>query len=207
MIIKQLSVGELQANCYIVGCEETNKAVVIDPGAEGTRILNTAIQLGLKIEYVLITHAHFDHIAACKDVVTGTNAKLLMHENDALLLKNGGGAQFFGLPMPAHYEPDSYIDDGDTINYGKCSLKVLHTPGHSPGHVSFYDAENGVVFDGDVLFNGSIGRSDLPGGSFATLMNSIAEKLMTLPDETVVYSGHGTSTTIGEERVHNPFLR
>lgn len=206
MIVKQLPVGPLQANCYIVGCEKTQAGVLIDPGDEAGHILQTINELGLNIEYVLLTHAHFDHINACSPVVKATQAPLAMHPDDLPLLKSGGGATLFGLSMPDYIEPDLWLNEGDRITFGEHVFNVLFTPGHAPGHISFYEAEAKVIFDGDVLFAGGIGRTDLPGGNYHTLMNSIAEKLMTLPDEVLVYSGHGPKTTIGLERRSNPFL-
>ncbi|MFQ5576804.1 MAG: MBL fold metallo-hydrolase [Anaerolineae bacterium] len=206
MIIEQLPVGPFQANCYLVGCKATNAGVIIDPGDEASRILQTVDRLGLNIKYVLLTHAHYDHIVAAKTVVETTGVPLAMHRNDLPLLKAGGGALLFGLPVPPYKKPDMWLNEGDEIAFGERTLNVLFTPGHAPGHVTFFEPEAGVLFDGDVLFAGSIGRTDLPGGSFETLMDSIAHKLMVLPDDTVVCSGHGPQTTIGRERVSNPFL-
>jgi glyoxylase-like metal-dependent hydrolase (beta-lactamase superfamily II) len=206
MIIEHLTVGFVQANCYVVGCERTGAGVIIDPGDEAPRILQTIDRLGLTIKYILLTHAHFDHIAAAKEVTEATKAPLALHQDDLPLLKAGGGAAFFGLPAPPYQKPDMWLAEGDKISFGDYTLGVLFTPGHAPGHISFYEAEAGAIFDGDVLFAGGIGRTDLPGGSFQTLMDSITDKLMVLPDETVVYSGHGPKTTIGRERVSNPFL-
>ena len=206
MIIKQLPVGPIQANCYIVGCEETKEGVVIDPGDEPDRILAEVEAAGLTIKYILNTHAHFDHILANGDLVEATGAPVALHPLDLPLWQQGGGAAFFGLDVPSVPDPDLELAAGDEINFGVHTLKVLFTPGHSPGHVSFYDADSGIIFDGDVLFAGGIGRTDLPGGSYETLMASINEKLMVLPDETVVCSGHGPTTTIGQERASNPWL-
>ncbi len=206
MIIKQLPVGLLQTNCYIVGCEETKQGVVIDPGDEGERILAEVEKLDLTIKYILNSHAHFDHILANNFLVKATAASLALHPLDLLLFKQNRGTQFFGFEAPANPEPDVELAEGTTITFGTHTLQVLLTPGHTPGHVSFYEANAGVVFDGDVLFAGGIGRADLPGGDYETLMTSINEKLMTLPDETVLYSGHGPASTIGQERSSNPWL-
>jgi glyoxylase-like metal-dependent hydrolase (beta-lactamase superfamily II) len=206
LIIKQLPVGPIQANCYIVGCEETKEAVVIDPGDEEERILAEIEDEGLIIKYILNTHAHFDHILANAPLVEATGAPLALHPLDLPLLRENGGAAFFGLDVPSGPDPDIELAEGDTISFGRHTLEVLFTPGHSPGHVSFYEAQEGIVFDGDVLFAGGIGRTDLPGGSYETLMASINEKLMVLPDETVVCSGHGPVTTVGQERASNPWL-
>ncbi len=198
MIIRQLPLGQLQTNCYIAGCEETRKAVVIDPGDEAGRILSELDHLALEVVYILNTHAHFDHIGANAAMVKATGAPLAVHELDLPLLRERGGAKLYGLEIPASPEPDLLLAEGTVISFGKLSLRTLFTPGHTPGHVSFYD--EGVVFDGDVLFAGGLGRTDLPGGSQKDLMESIEKKLMVLPDETVVYSGHGPTTTIGQER-------
>lgn len=206
MIVKQLPLGPVQTNCYVVGCEETKEGVIIDPSAEPERILAVVRQEGLTIKYVLNTHAHFDHIMANEGVVKATGAPLALHPLDLPLLRNKGGAMFFGLDAPPSPEPTLSLAEGDEITFGKHTLQVLYTPGHTVGHVSFYEAETGIIFDGDVLFAGGIGRTDLPGGDYETLMQTISEKLMTLPDETYVCSGHGPVTTIGRERVSNPWL-
>lgn len=206
MIIKQLPVGPIQANCYIVGCEETKEGVIIDPGDEADRILAEVESEGLIIKYILNTHAHFDHIMANGEVVEATGAPLALHPLDLPLLRESGGAAFFGLDLPPGVDPDMELAEGDVITFGQHTLTVLFTPGHSLGHVSFYETKEGIIFDGDVLFAGGIGRTDLPGGSYETLMSSINEKLMVLPDETVVCSGHGPITTIGRERAGNPWL-
>lgn len=206
MLVKQLTVGVVQSNCYIAGCEKTGEGVVIDPGDEAERILAAVRELGLDIKYILNTHAHFDHIMANGPVLEATGAPLALHPLDLPLLQARGGAALFGLEAPLSPEPTMSLAEGDQISFGQYTLQVLFTPGHSPGHVSFYEAEAGIIFDGDVLFAGGIGRTDLPGGSYETLMNSINEKLMVLPDETVVYSGHGPATTIGRERAGNPWL-
>ena len=209
MIVKMLPVGPLLTNCYIVGCEETKEGAIIDPGGDADRILATVEETGLRIKYVINTHGHFDHILANRKVVEATGAKLAIHPKDEpmLLAKLSGLANFFGLggiiPSPS---PDLLLEEGDELLVGKLRFKVLHTPGHSPGSVSLYNDEEGVVFAGDVLFNGGIGRTDLPGGSYRTLMESIRSKLLALPDETIVYPGHGPPTTIGKERRSNPFL-
>lgn len=206
MFVKQLPVGMIQANCYIAGCEETKEGVIIDPGDEADRILAEVRTAGLSIKYVLNTHAHFDHIVANGPVVEATGAPLALHPLDLPLLRQQGGASFFGLEAPNSPEPDMELAEGDSISVGRYALQVLFTPGHTPGHVSFYEPEAQVIFDGDVLFANGIGRTDLPGGDYETLMTSINEKLMVLPDATTVYSGHGPVTTIGRERRSNPWL-
>ena len=206
MIVKQLPVGPIQTNCYLAGCEETGEGVIIDPGDEAGRILAEVKAAGLTIKYVLNTHAHFDHILANGPVVEATGAPLALHPLDLPLLREKGGAALFGIDAPASPAPDIELAEGQTISFGNYTFQVLFTPGHTPGHVSFYEANAGIIFDGDVLFAGSIGRYDLPGGDYETLMHSIQEKLMVLPDETIVYPGHEQITTIGQERIYNPFL-
>ncbi len=206
MLIRQLPVGIVMANCYIAGCEQTHEAVVIDPGDEAERILAEIKGLGLTVKYILNTHAHFDHIMANAAMVEATGAPLALHPLDLPLLRAKGGAALFGLDAPLSPEPDLSLQEGDEIKFGSFTLQVLFTPGHTPGHVSFYEPRAGVLFDGDVLFAGGIGRTDLPGSDYETLMQSINEKLMVLPDKTLVCSGHGETTTIGQERAGNPWL-
>ena len=206
MIIKTLTVGPIQTNCYLIGCAETLEGAVIDPGWDAPTILAEAEAAGLTIKYVLNTHAHWDHISANADVVEGTGAQLAIHPNDLPLLRARGGADIWGLPVKPSPGPDVLLAEGQSIQIGQLKLQVLFTPGHTPGHVSFYEADAGVVFDGDVLFRQGIGRTDLPGGDYRALMHSIREVLMALPSETVVYSGHGPATTVGEERWANPWI-
>jgi glyoxylase-like metal-dependent hydrolase (beta-lactamase superfamily II) len=207
MIIRKTQVGMTQTNCYIVGCEETQQGVVIDPGGEGERILREVERSELTIRYVLITHAHFDHIGASAAVVEATGAQLALHPEDKPLLESGGGASRWGLNFEPSPPPDIELADGDVIKAGTLRFQVLHTPGHSPGGVTFYEANQGVAFDGDLLFENGVGRTDLPGGDRRTLMHSIKEVLFKLPDETVIYSGHGPKTTIGQEKRANPWVR
>lgn len=212
MIVKMLQVGPIMTNCYIVGCKETKQGAVIDPGGNGDYILSEVRQLGLEIKYVINTHGHFDHTLANSEVIEGLKKRqqqpplLAIHQADAPMLKNGGGAFLFGLRGFSSPPADMYLEEGNVLTLGQVKLKVLYTPGHSPGGVSLLNEEQKAVFDGDVLFNMGIGRTDLSGGDFETLMDSIRNKLLTLPDDTVVYSGHGPATTIGRERVSNPFL-
>ena len=207
MIIETLPVGMLQANCYLVGCEETLQGAVIDPGGDAQVILAAAQRRGLSIGYVLNTHGHFDHIDANAGIVEATGAVLAIHPLDRPLLEASGGAAVFGLRGNRSPAPDEELQDGDEVAIGTLRFHVLHTPGHTPGHVSFYEKTQGVLFDGDVLFRRGVGRADLPGGNWGQLLDSIRQVLFALPDETVVYSGHGPPTTIGEEKRLNPWLR
>ena len=207
MIIASLPVGPIQTNCYVVGCEETKEGAVIDPGGHPERILAEVERHGLVIKYVLDTHAHFDHTDANGAIVQATGASLALHPEDLPLLNASGGAALFGMSAERSPPPDLELHDGDEIQVGTLGFKVLHTPGHTPGHVCFYEADEGTLFDGDVLFYRGIGRTDLPGGSWQQLLESIQGVLFALPDNTIVYSGHGPATTIGEEKRLNPWLR
>jgi glyoxylase-like metal-dependent hydrolase (beta-lactamase superfamily II) len=206
MIIKQLGVGPLMANCIIVGCKETLKCVVIDPGDEVDRILIALSEDQLKVEYILNTHAHFDHVGGNGRLKETTGAPICIHKDDApLLTHTAQSAASFGMSVDNSPEADQTFDDGDNISFGNINLQILHTPGHSPGGVSFYTP--GVVFVGDTLFAGSIGRTDFPGGSYEQLISSVRNKLFTLDDNTTVYCGHGPETTIGNEKQYNPFFQ
>ena len=207
-----LQVGPIMTNCYIVGCEETKQGAIIDPGGNGDRILAEVRQLGLEIKYVINTHGHFDHTLANREVMENLKKRqkqpplLAIHRAEEPMLKSGGGAALFGLKGFSSPPVDLYLEEGDVLTLGQVKLKVLYTPGHSVGSVSLLNEREKAVFDGDVLFNMGIGRTDLTGGDFETLMDSIRNKLLALPDDTVVYSGHGPATTIGRERAGNPFL-
>lgn len=205
MIIKCLAVGPIMANCYVLGCERTQGAVVIDPGEEADRILWTLEDLGLKVKYIINTHGHFDHAGANQELKNATGAPLLIHKEDAEMLSHlSEAAAAFGLQAENSPPPDQTIEEGDMIRFGDYELKVIHTPGHSPGGISLYT--NGYLFVGDTLFAGSIGRTDFPGGDFKTLKSSIQNKLFPLGDDVRVFTGHGPETTIGEEKRFNPFV-
>ncbi len=205
MIIESLTVGPIQANCYILGCEETKEAVVIDPGDEADRILMTLARSGLTLRYIINTHGHFDHVGANKRLKRATGAAILIHRLDAPMLNQlAASAAAWGMAAEDSPAPDRMLEEGDTIDVGTITLKVLHTPGHTPGGISL--ATDGGVFVGDTLFAGSVGRTDFPGGNAATLKQSIQAKLFTLADETIVYPGHMEPTTVGKERRTNPFV-
>lgn len=206
VLITTLSVGPLGTNCYVVGCKESLKGMIVDPGGHAERILAAVKEMGLAVQYVVNTHAHFDHTSANRALVEATGATLVVHPDEVPILKAGGGARSFGFPTDPSPEPGLLVQEGDTLPVGQLTFQVIHAPGHSPGHIMLYEANEGVLFDGDVLFQQGIGRSDLPGGSHATLMQSIREKILTLPDETIVYSGHGPATTVGQEKQFNPWL-
>jgi hydroxyacylglutathione hydrolase len=207
LIIAALPVGMIQTNCYIAGCEETKEGVVIDPGGHPERILTEIERQGLTVKYILNTHAHFDHTDANGAIVAATGAPLAIHPKERSLLQDSGGAALFGLRADPSPPPDMALNDGDELKVGTLCFQVLHTPGHTPGHVCFYEPTEGVLFDGDVLFHQGVGRTDLPGGSWQQLMDSIQHVLYALPDETVIYSGHGPVTTLGQEKQVNPWLQ
>ena len=205
MIIKSLSVGPIMANCYIVGCETSKNAVVIDPGAEASRILMTLADERLTLKYILNTHGHFDHVGANKELKEATGADILIHASDAPMLSDLSSlAMSMGMSVENSPPPDRNIEDGDLITLGDITLTVIHTPGHSPGGVSFFTDK--FVFAGDTLFAGSVGRTDFPGGDFNLLKRSIQEKLFVLGDDVTVYPGHMGKTTIGMEKKYNPFV-
>ncbi|MDD4875641.1 MAG: MBL fold metallo-hydrolase [Dehalococcoidales bacterium] len=204
MIFKKLEVGPFASNCYIVGSKTTREGIIIDPGDEADVILNTVKDLELKIKYIILTHGHLDHIGALKKVKEKTGAEIALHTNESESFQNQTINKLFGISYPTPPPPDKLLNDGDKIDIGDLHFTVLHTPGHSLGGLCLIEKE--IVFSGDTLFNSSIGRTDLPGGNYSQLINSINTKLMTLPDNTIVYPGHGPETTIGAERRSNPFL-
>ena len=206
MIIKTLAVGPIQANCFILGCETTHAGAVIDPGDDAERILAEVQQADLRIEAIINTHGHFDHVGANRRLKAATGAPLLIHPLDAPMLEQlDRMAGAFGLQVENSPAPDRLVEDGDTITVGELRLAVIHTPGHSPGGISLHADRS--VFVGDTLFQGSIGRTDFPGGDLDTLLNSIRQRLFALDEATTVYTGHGPETTIGREKRSNPFAR
>jgi hydroxyacylglutathione hydrolase len=204
--VLQLPVGSIQTNCYLVADPATRDAVVIDPGGEAPRLLAALAERQWQARAVLLTHAHFDHLGAVAEVVAATGAPFGLHPLELPLMRQRGGALLFGLDIPPCPEPDWLLTPGQPVMAGSLRFDVLFVPGHTAGHVAFYHAPAAVVFSGDVLFEQSIGRTDLPGGHYATLMHSLRSVLLALPDATTVCSGHGALTTIGAERRDNPFL-
>ena len=205
--IMQLSLGPLQTNCYIVGCEETMTAAVVDPSWNGKGIVAAAEEQGYEITHILLTHAHFDHVGGLAELKAATNAPIYIHAEALPMLEQAVmSAAFFNVKIQAPPPPDEMLQEGQIIKVGNLQLQVLFTPGHAPGHVCFYIADHHVLLDGDVLFQQSIGRTDLPGGDYDLLMKSIREKVLVLPDETHILSGHGPATTLERERQWNPFL-
>jgi hydroxyacylglutathione hydrolase len=204
LIVKSLTVGPIQANCFIVGCEDSMKAAVIDPGDEADRILMLLSEASLTVEYIINTHGHFDHVGANKKMKDATGAEIVIHRLDApMLAQISASASAWGMSGEDSPAPDRTVDDGDAVSFGGVTLNVAHTPGHTPGGISLHNEE--AVFVGDTLFAGSIGRTDFPGGDYGTLISSIQKKLFTLGDDVVVYPGHMGNTTIGQEKRTNPF--
>jgi hydroxyacylglutathione hydrolase len=203
MFIKRLEIGALAANCYIIADEDTKIAAVIDPGGDGVAALCT--HEGLQVKYIINTHGHADHIMGNAELKAITAAELLVHAADAEMVTSSTEslATFVGLHANL-VPPDRMLADGEELSLGSLVLKIVHTPGHTPGGISI--AVGGCLFTGDTLFAESIGRTDFPGGSFNQLMQSVKAKLFMFPDETVVYPGHGPKTTIGWEKEHNPYL-
>jgi hydroxyacylglutathione hydrolase len=199
------SVGPLQANAYLAICEDTGACAMIDPGAEAGRLLEAAEGAGCRIESILLTHAHLDHVGGVAAAKRETSAPVFLHPLDVgIYTAAPAQGRSFGLQIEEPPAVDMELEDGQILEIGGQTLEVRHTPGHSPGHVCFVG--DGFAFVGDCVFAGSIGRTDLPGGDYRTLIDSINEKLLTLPDETILYSGHGPATTVGTERSNNPFL-
>lgn len=216
MIQETFAVGLLQCNCTVLGCETTREALVIDPGDDPETILEVLRRHDLTCKGILHTHAHLDHVSATHRLAEVTGARILLHQADQSLYDNVGlQAQMFGFPAPETMPVDQHVADGDTVSVGENSGEILHTPGHSPGSLCLHipessggetTAQSRLLFAGDTLFLGSIGRTDLWGGDYAQIIRSIQERLLSLPDETIVIPGHGPQTTIGKERVSNPFL-
>jgi len=205
LILRMLVVGPIQANCYVLGCERTKEAAVIDPGGDVDKILMTLAKDKLHCVTIINTHGHFDHTADNKRLKEVTGAKLVIHRADApMILHQGSNGSMWGMEVEDSPPPDSYVEERDVITFGDISLQVLHTPGHSPGGISLLSDK--MVFVGDTLFAGSIGRTDLPGGDYETLIRSVKEKIFPLGDDVVIYPGHGPKTTVGRERRSNPFF-
>ncbi len=200
-------VAPFSENSWLIGCSETGTAALVDPGGHIPELLEIAREEGLGVEQIWLTHAHIDHVAGVAEAVEATGAPLALHPLDRPLYETieQQGAMF-GLHVPSLPTPDRWLADDDVMTLGRLRARVLHVPGHAPGHVAFWFAELNVVISGDCLFAGSIGRTDLPGGSHETLMHSIREVLLPLGDEVIVLPGHGPETTLVHERRTNPFL-
>ena len=205
MILEILTVGPLETNCYILGDEKTKQAAVIDPGGDFEIIEDHLMKLKLKIQYIILTHGHVDHIGALSQLKKATEAEILIHSKDSAMLydPNQNLSIFSGDKIIAT-KADKLLEEGDIVQCGGIKLEVLHTPGHTPGGISLVTDK--MIFTGDSLFCGSIGRTDFPGSSYQKLISSIKDKILTKEDDLIIYPGHGPSSTIGEERKNNPFL-
>lgn len=204
MIFQVYPAGVFQANCYIVGDENTRLGAIIDPGGDPEGILNQCGHMGLDVKYIILTHGHGDHIGGAYEIKGVTGAKILMNKKDEYLLKGGNKALMPILRNIKLFEIDEYIEDGDSIELGELKLSIIETPGHTPGGVAIMI--NDVLITGDTLFKGSIGRTDFEFGSFEEIISSIKAKLLIFEDDTKVFPGHGDSTTIGYEKKYNPFI-
>jgi glyoxylase-like metal-dependent hydrolase (beta-lactamase superfamily II) len=207
MIQKGLTVGLLEVNCYILGDEETKEAVVIDPGGNEDEILEALRHHKLNLKLIIDTHGHFDHVDANQPLKEATGAKIAIHKKDAPMLSQPSAeAMFFTGNRLRLSEADILLNEGDVLTFGPYRLKVLHTPGHTPGHITLLMENHPYLYVGDLLFQGSIGRTDFPGGSFEALINSVKTKIFPLGDHYSVFPGHGPVTTVGQERQYNPFF-
>jgi hydroxyacylglutathione hydrolase len=207
MIHEILPVGPLQCNCSVIGDEVSHEAMVIDPGDDVEDVLKIVRKHNLKVKQIVITHAHIDHVGGAMKLRAATGAPILLNQNDYALLKLLDlQATWVGMASPGEVKIDQSIGPSDTVQAGSLTADVLHTPGHSEGSICLYFGAQKKLIAGDTLFAGSIGRTDLPGGSFDKIISSLHDQVLALPDDTVVVPGHGTLTTIGEERENNPFL-
>jgi hydroxyacylglutathione hydrolase len=205
LFIKRLVVGELSANCWIVGAEETGEGLVIDPGGNHEEISRAIDSSGLDIKLIILTHGHSDHIAALYEIQEKTGAEVAIHVSDADFLEGHGSfSSQFGISYKTPHPPDMLLHEDDMVKIAGLELKVIHSPGHTPGSISLF--KPGKVFTGDTLFRRGIGTTMMPGSSRSQLINSIQTKLMRLPDDTIIYPGHGRETTIGNERRDNPYV-
>ena len=208
MIHEILPVGPLQCNCSVVGDETTHEAMVIDPGDDIQQVLGLIRKHNLQVKQIVITHAHIDHVGGAMKLRKATGAPILLNQNDYALLKMlDVQAAWIGMAAPEKVEIDSSLNHAETIKAGSLEAQVLHTPGHTEGSICLYFPAENKLIAGDTLFAGSIGRTDLPGGSYDKILKSLHDRVLALPDETVVVPGHGPLTTIGDERESNPFLQ
>jgi len=208
MIHEIIPVGSLRCNCSIIGDDSTREAMVIDPGDEIEEILAIIARHRLQVKQIVVTHAHLDHVGGAKKLRAATGAPILLNQNDQeLLAMLDVQAAWLGMNDPGKVEIDQNAQDGDVLKTGLIAATVMHTPGHTEGSICLYFPAEKKLIAGDTLFAGSIGRTDLPGGSMRKILQSIHEKVLALPDEAVVLPGHGPTTTIGEERENNPFLK
>jgi glyoxylase-like metal-dependent hydrolase (beta-lactamase superfamily II) len=207
VIVHGIVVGAFRENCWVIGNRRSGEAICVDPGDEPEEILAMAREMGVRIKYIANSHAHIDHILGVGAIREATGAKFLLHPGDLEIARGLAetAKMLLRIDVPDAPEPDALLNDNDEIAVDGLTLKVLHTPGHTQGSVCFY--ANGILFAGDTLFHGSIGRTDLPGGDHEQEMGSIVDKLLLLPDDTIVLPGHEGQTTIGEERLRTPYIR
>jgi len=207
MIHEILRVGPLQCNCSVIGDETSHEAMVIDPGDDVHEVLDLIRKHNLQVKQIVITHAHIDHVGGAMKLRTATGAPILLNQNDYALLKMlDAQAAWIGMPSPGRVDIDRSVTTGESVSAGSLTADILHTPGHTEGSICLYFAADKKLIAGDTLFAGSIGRTDLPGGSMQKILHSLHDTVLALPDETLVVPGHGPLTTIGEERETNPFL-
>ena len=206
--IASFTLGPAQTNAYLIADSDTRESAVIDPAWDGKMILAEANKRGWRIGHLWYTHAHFDHIGGASAIADGLNPLPLvaLHPNDHILWRAEGGAPLFGFKIDPGPEPTIDLYQGQILNLGKVTLEVRYTPGHTPGHCVFYAEKEHICFCGDLIFSGSVGRTDLPGGDWATLENSIRTHIFSLPDDTRLLSGHGDETSVGKEKKTNPFV-
>jgi len=204
-----IPVTPYQQNCSLVICEETNKAAIVDPGGDHQKILKVIESHGVVVEKIILTHGHLDHVGGTKLLNNSLKVPVLGPEKaDAFWLNQlEAQCEFLGFPITKNFSPDTWLKEGDVVDVGTIKFEVIHVPGHTPGHIAFYDPTSAQIIVGDILFNGGIGRSDFPKSDGELLIAGIKAKLLTLPESTIVYPGHGPTTTTGHEKTSNPFLR
>jgi len=209
MQVSVVPVTAFQQNCSIIHCEETGKGAIVDPGGDLELVLAAVAEEGIQIEQILLTHAHIDHAGATSDLAKRLGVPVIgpEREDEFLIQSLAMQGRMFGIPHAAPFTPDRWLAQGDVVMVGNERFEVRHCPGHTPGHVIFYNAAHKLAIVGDVLFDGSIGRTDLPRGDHATLLRSIQTQILTLPDDTTFLPGHGPTSTVGEQRRRNPFLQ
>ena len=209
MKYQTIPVTNYEQNCSLVWCEETNKAALIDPGGEAQRLLEIVKQKGFELESILLTHGHLDHVGASREIADALNIPIIgPQKEETFWLDNlPRQSEMFNFAHVDPLVPDKWLEDGDEVSVGNIRFSVLHCPGHTPGHIIFYDPISKIAFVGDVLFKGSIGRTDFPRGDHDTLINAIKTKLLPLGDEVEFIPGHGPNSTLGEERLNNPYIQ
>lgn len=208
MLVRQMTVGSMAVCCYLVACEKTKKAMLVDPGGDEADVLGVIKKEGVSLEYIVNTHGHPDHVCGNGPIKKATGAAIVMHREDAVFFGRTDVEEYFSmLGLPPSPPPDKLVDDGDILQIGELAFEIIHTPGHTPGGICLYSPPH--LFTGDTLFVGAVGRTDFLGGDLQTFMHSIRERLLPLPDDTVVWPGHGyggSRSTIGEEKRRNPYL-